>query len=102
MSRASGLRAKLGVSVEVFSLPADGDCFYTGVSRALSSVRGGGGGGAEGGAGQSDLAKEGKKAYDHLEDIATYMIDYASIVKEWEAEQLKNKEMVDGEGLRAY
>ena len=50
MSRASGLRAKLGVSVEVFSLPADGDCFYTGVSRALSSVRGGGGGGAEGGA----------------------------------------------------
>jgi len=63
---------------------------------------GGGGGGAEGGAGQSDLAKEGKKAYDHLEDIATYMIDYASIVKEWEAEQLKNKEMVDGEGLRAY
>lgn len=38
-----------------------------------------------------DLAKEGKKAYDHLEDIATYMIDYASIVKDWEAEQMANR-----------
>lgn len=33
-----------------------------------------------------DLEKEGKRAHEHLEDIATYMIDYSSIVKEWEAE----------------
>ncbi len=35
-----------------------------------------------------DREREGKKAYDHLEDIATYMIDYASIVREREIELL--------------
>ena len=34
-----------------------------------------------------EFEREGKKAYDHLEDIATYMIDYRSIVKEWLVEQ---------------
>ncbi|GMH87965.1 hypothetical protein TrVE_jg12027 [Triparma verrucosa] len=33
-----------------------------------------------------DLEREGKRAHEHLEDIAIYMIDYSSIVREWEAE----------------
>ena len=44
------------------------------------------GGGEGGGVSAEDLEKEGQKAFGHLEDIATYMIDYSSIVKEWEAD----------------
>jgi hypothetical protein len=33
---------------------------------------------------EQELEKLGRKAYDHLEDIATYMTDYRAIVKEWE------------------
>jgi len=32
-----------------------------------------------------ELEKEGKRAHDNLEAIATYMIDYNSIVGEWKA-----------------
>jgi hypothetical protein len=38
-----------------------------------------------------ELEEEGRKAKEHLEDIATYMIDYSSIVKEWEEDVNKGK-----------
>ena len=58
---------------------------------------GGGGGGAGGGGGESgssaeDLENEGKRAHEQLEDIAVRMIDYSSIVKEWEEEALRKQQ----------
>jgi len=68
------------------------------VKRSKESKKTFGGGGGDDG-GEDDLAKEGKKAYDHLEDIATYMIDYASIVKDWEAEQMMSMNREEEKGF---